>query len=153
MQGEVTWLQPVSLAWLWLKRKTRRRVSPSHLVPTFRHVIWPEMWSCCGEFGAAVPCVLCPCRYHRCLFNLLLMLCLSEGALLVHSFLAPQEWIYQLPYQTVLQSLIRSQEVMSSLSCSSFPMLFFWWKPGNRHCHCDSWQFLETCPFTLSVLL
>lgn len=45
----------------------------------------------------------------------------------MHSIMAPQEWIYQLPYQKFLQSLIRSEEVMTYLS---FLSALFSWKPG-----------------------
>lgn len=68
----------------------------------------------------------------------------------MHSVMAPQEWIYQLPYEKFLQSLIRSEEVMTSLSFLSFPMLL---SNGNPGILCDPWTFLGTCPFTLSVLL
>ena len=34
----------------------------------------------------------------------------------MHSTMVPQEWIYQLQYQKFLQSLIRAEEVMTSLS-------------------------------------
>lgn len=62
----------------------------------------------------------------------------------MHSVMAPQEWIYQLPYEKFLQSLIRSEEVMTSLSFLSFPMLL---SNGNPGISCDPWTFLGTCPF------
>lgn len=54
--------KPVFLAWLWLKRKTRRGMSPSHLIPNFRHLIW--IWNvkplerighCCAVFTVSSP--------------------------------------------------------------------------------------------------
>lgn len=39
-----------------------------------------------------------------------------KGVLPVHSIMVPQEWIYQLPYQKFLQSLVRSEKVMTCLS-------------------------------------
>lgn len=65
-----------------------------------------EMWSLCREFGTAMLCFLFPRRsigsfstYFQCYVFL-------KGALLVHSIMVPQEWMYQLPCQKFLQSLI-----------------------------------------------
>lgn len=41
----------------------------------------------------------------------------------MHSIMVPQEWIYQLPHQKFLQSLVRSEKVMTCLSFLS--VLFF----------------------------
>ena len=72
----------------------------------------------------------------------------------MHSMMVPQEWIYQSPYQKLLQSLIRSEEVMTSLSFISFSVLL---SNETRYkgalCLHDSWHYLETCPFFLSVPL
>jgi hypothetical protein len=64
-------------------------------------------------------CIYCFSTIAIGAFHLLSILCFSKGVLPVYS-MVPLEWIYQLPYQKFLQPLIRSEEVMTSLSFISF---------------------------------
>ena len=73
----MTRLQPVFLAWLWLKRKTEEWALPTWSLDADM-CSGSAVWNLCRESSSAVPCLLFLHRYQRCLLNLLSILCLSE---------------------------------------------------------------------------